>query len=250
MEEQELNQQETANEQATQQKSESNVSVWKKPWLWVIIVLVAAALMFVLMGDKSALNGVLTNEQAVAMVNGEKVLQSEFDLRLNQVKNTFTQQGQELSEEDLAQAKTEILENLINETLILQEAVKTGIQIADEQVEEVYNNQVLVQFDNEEALKTQLAEVGLTIEKLKKNILNQLTIQEYIVQNLVEGQTDVTDAEVRALYDQASTEVGDLPALEEVQTQIVSQLQQQKLGQAVQRIIENLRANSEIEELI
>jgi len=251
MEGQEFDQQvETTNEQPVEQKNENGVSVWKKPWLWIIIILVAAAVAFVLTGDKDPVNGIFSSGQAVAMVNGEKVLQSEFDLRLGQLENTFTQQGQELSEEDLAQAKSDILENLINETLILQAAKDSGITATDEQVEDVYTTQVLPQFADEDALTAQLSEVGLTVSKVKKNISQQLVIQAYVLENLKEGEANVSDEEIQALYDKANTEVEGLPALEEVQTQIVSQLQQEKFGQAVQRIIEELRANAEIEKSI
>lgn len=225
-------------------------SIFKSIWLWIIIVLIAAAAALYFTGAADTLKNDLTGWQAVAMVNGEKITRGDLDQRVNQVEASFKQQGQELTGDQLTQVQQQMLNALIDERLVLQEASNAGISITDDQVNDTYKNEVVTQFPDEDALKTQLTALGLTEKTLKENIANQLAIQEYVSQNIGQDKLAVSEDDAMQLYDQAkesASSTDNIPAFEDVKTQIIDQIKQQRTGQYIQDLVKQLRDKATIE---
>ncbi|MBL7022138.1 SurA N-terminal domain-containing protein [Patescibacteria group bacterium] len=185
-------------------------------------------------------------EVSVASVNSESITQLALDSFYTQQEAAYQAQGLDINDpEQLKAAKQQALDNLINQTLLLQAATADGIIITDEDVQSEYDRTVS-QFESDEALQTALIENNLTIELLKNNILTQLTIQGYLATRVDENVT-VTEEEIQALYDQYVAGGSNIPALEEVKTQLGDQIKQQKLDSQVGAIIEALKDTAEIE---
>ncbi|MEX1027169.1 MAG: SurA N-terminal domain-containing protein [Candidatus Paceibacterota bacterium] len=191
----------------------------------------------------------LTNtEAAVAVVNGEEISQKEYDLHLRSLEQVYRAQGQEVSD---AQRK-QLLDSMIDRTLILQYARENGITITDEQIEEEYE-QFKAQFNQEDGYEAFLTENSLTDEQFRDDVETQLIVQTVLDTQLeAAGIDQVSDAQIEARYNElvAGGEGQDVPALEEVAPQVRAQIQQEWQSRVFTSFVTELREDAEIEVLI
>lgn len=75
--------------------------------------------------------------------------------------------------------KKEILQGLIEQRLILQEAIKQGIEISDEQIDEIIQT-IKKQFPTEEAFEDALLKEGSNKEELRERYRENLIKQQWI----------------------------------------------------------------------
>lgn len=205
---------------------------------------------FVLTGKMSGIFGASTPSGPAAVVNGEEIPRSEYEDRVDQFEASLSQQGQDVSSDDIrTQIREQALSNLIDETLLLQAAEVQGVTASEEEVEQAVA-QVRGQFESEDAFNEQLAASGSTFEEYRTNVHRQLSIRQLIEANAQAGELEVSDEEVQTFYDQAVQGTEDAPALEQVRPQIETQLSQQKFQQVAQRLIEELRADADIERFV
>lgn len=173
----------------------------------------------------------------VARVNGEEILAQDVVM----FQQTMMMQGQEISG-DMA------LNQVIGEVLLLQEVQNSGIQVSDEEAEQIIETQLAMQGSTLEEYREQVEMQGISFDEEFEQIKESLAVQAYVDSLLEEANFEVTQEDVQAYYEQARLEMGDdLPPLEEVELQIVqlieSELQQELINQ---RIIE-LQQNADIE---
>lgn len=230
-----------------------------KGWLWVIIIIIviAAIVGAVAYAKPSVFNNLLggssqqTADGTVAMVNGTEITRDTFNARYTQSESALSQQGQQLNAQQQSQLEQQVLQTLINEQLVLQAAQDADLSVSDQELEDAYQNQVLANFESEEALKEQLAENNSTLDELKDNLRDQLIIQKYLDQNISSDQTAVTDEEARTVYDQAVANAGtstqNIPSFEDSVSQIKQNLSQQKRSQAIQQLVQQLRQDADIQ---
>lgn len=184
----------------------------------------------------------------VALVNGQALSMSEFDRQKQSLKASYEQQQMEWNE---AEMEKRLLDHMIGQTLLLQEAEKEGIEPSAEEIEQSLEA-IKSQFPSEEELTQALAQQDMTIEDLQTDIFKELSLNGYLKQAIPRENIAVTDEEISAYYEQykASVEEDQLQSLEALKPQIEQLLAQQKTDQATNEVIEELRANSEIETFI
>jgi len=159
----------------------------------------------------------------VALVNGQPIS------RIQIVKELEKKQGQML------------LDQMISETLINQEAKKRGINIAqseiDEELASLEESYGLQGGDLEELLKLQ----GMTKEDLAK----QIKIQK-VIEKMLADEASVSEEEIDQYIEDNKDFLGEDedPAL--MRDQIKDQLTQQKMSEKFQEILENLKAEAKI----
>ncbi|MFB9330461.1 peptidylprolyl isomerase [Paenibacillus aurantiacus] len=125
--------------------------------------------------DKSPLGN--DGNKAVGTVNGSVITK-------NQLYSAMAEAG-----------GAQILDNLIQEELVKQEAKKQGIVISDKDVD-VEIAQIKKQFPSESDFQNALQQANMTLENLKKQIPMQLRIRK-----LVEPRAKVTDSEVKQYFE-------------------------------------------------
>lgn len=192
-------------------------------------------------------------DTAVAMVNGEEIGRGEFEFYMQQVKSMYEMQGVDLESDEMQEMREgveqQVLEELINRALLLQRAEDQGFSADEEEVQEEYEY-LQEHFGGEEMLLEELEAMGMSPESLRKDLHQQLTIQEYVdyylEEELEEGELDVSPEEVEELYDQYS-EHQDMPAFEEIELHLKEELEQQKMGKVMDQLSQQLREDSEIE---
>lgn len=194
-----------------------------------------------------------TEESVVAVVNGEEIQRAELDTRFAQTEQNLVAQGQgaQLQDETVrAQLETQILDQLIAETLVAQQAEEENISVTAAEVDEQIQT-LTTQAGSEEAFATQLTQAGLTEAELRANIQDQLLTQKYLESVIDLESVEVTDEEVQAAYDEIAASQENVPALDDqIREQLRAQLLQQEQGALVAEHVAELRGEAEIEILI
>lgn len=175
---------------------------------------------------------------ATARVNGDIITATDVDQRAALVLNA---NENELSEEDLAQLRAQVLRNLIDEMLQIQEARASDIEIPDAEVEQSYNRVAQENFRTDPgALDKYLREIGSSPASLKQQIRGELAWQRLLRRNVAPfvnvSEEEVSERLARLEADKGTEEyrIGEifLSATEE---------NKQQVAQNATRIMEQLR---------
>lgn len=226
--------------------------------LVLIIILLAG---YIILGKDK--NSTLTNDPilslfnledngAVAKVNGTKISFERFAETIKELSGNAQQQGANIS--DLVtqgQIKEQALTLLIDTTILLQAAQEAGFTASEEELGQEY---ALIEegVGGSEALMTELEAIGLTEDKLRKNLEERIVITKYLESDAGIGIIEATDKEVREFYDSAIVNLPEeqIPAFEDVQSELESQVILQKQQEQTATFINILKENSKIDILI
>lgn len=182
----------------------------------------------------------------VASVDGVMITQGEINLRTQVLVNNNQLAGVELSADQLAEAERLALQQLVNETLILNAAAQDNVFVEDSEVEQEFALTV-ANFPDEQAFQDVLATNNLTEADVRQDIARQLTIQKYVNLNTDTGSIQVTDEEIGQLYDQYAALQDNMPLQEEIEDQLEQQLFQQKYNEQIDVLLAALQAAADIE---
>lgn len=136
----------------------------------------------------------------VAIVNGQEVPRKDLEIEMNQVRKRFEKQGRTPDEAELKKTEKTIVDNLIIQALLLQEANKKKIGVDDTAVAAVFDR-YSQQFPDKAKFNALLTEMGLTEEMLRDKVRQGLMIQELLKQE-VEPKVQVTDEACKRFYDE------------------------------------------------
>jgi peptidyl-prolyl cis-trans isomerase C len=136
----------------------------------------------------------------VAVINGVVITQAHFDKELKVHLERVSRQGQQISEEQRAALKKDVLDGLIEREILYQESQKAGIKIDDQKVDDQMAG-IKKRFPNEEEFKKAMASMGLTEEEVRTQIRRGLAIRGLIDQK-VANSIVITDEETKAYYDE------------------------------------------------
>lgn len=139
-------------------------------------------------------------EKLAAKVNGTGIPMSKVESRLNQVelinKNLF--QGKD-GERAKREYRNKILDYLINEQLVRQEAVKQKIAVSDKEVDARFNSMVKASKKSLKDIEKILKDQGTSVAEFKDGLKTQMIAQK-LFQKVTTG-IKVTDAQVKDYYE-------------------------------------------------
>lgn len=186
--------------------------------------------------------------KTMALVNDEPILESDFEIAMNQIKTSYLDQGidlnsSDISQEDIAMIEHQVLNRLIDQKLINQEMQKQDISISREEIEAELSK-LRLEFPDEQVFNAVLAENDLTMETLEEDIVNYLKTTKFLQQQT--GELSVTEEEIRQYYDQSVQDMEDAPEFETVRSQIEQGMLEQKRFMAEQEFIQEIREKSDI----
>ncbi|MGV8146045.1 MAG: peptidylprolyl isomerase [Alkaliphilus sp.] len=169
----------------------------------VVICMVVLLLASLVMGCAKT-EGITEND--VAIVNGTRISLEDFNNNLALVVIDYEKQfGENVLEKDdgtgkllIETVKMQILDKLVADELLLQEARKEGISISDEKVEEAFAAFKELKESNEEFANS-LNEHGITDEFIKNQIERDYIMEQYMA--YIIEKAIVTDEEIRSFYD-------------------------------------------------
>lgn len=135
----------------------------------------------------------------------------------------------------------QLLENLVLEELVTQEAKAKGIQITDEaidaQIEEIRQNVV----DQGQDFDQLLAMQNLTLEDLREQVE-----QWQIIEELVSSDTEVTDEQIDAYIEENKDFLPEGMSEEEIRETVTEQLKQQEMSTRYQQWSDDVRSKAKI----
>jgi hypothetical protein len=176
----------------------------------------------------------LNNDYSVAVINGERVTEREYYYRLDQAYGSA------------------IVSQLIDETLIRQEAEEQGVKATEEEIQEDLD-EITEQVGGEEQLNLSLDAYNLTLDDLKRQI--EIDI---LSTKMLEPTLEYTEEDVKAFFEQyseaifpqeaAELEEGELLDYESFKDETLEVFIQQEVSQAQAPWLEGLRTEAKIQD--
>lgn len=163
------------------------------------------------------------NFSAVANVNGVRITRSAY---INELEK---------------QAGSKVLEGLITQSLIYQEAARKHIVVSDGQIADEIAKIEKNLADQKTSLEKTLIAENITRKDLYERIKLNLTTQK-----LIEKYTKVTDAEVQDFIDKHPEVFSNNTVAEDVRADIKRRLQEQKITDQTQILINTLKKNAHV----
>ncbi len=213
--------------------------------LAVIIVLIVVAVFYY--KNTKISEAPTIEDKIVATVDGSSINQSELDIRLGQIISQMEAQGRVVlkDSEEEKQLKSRVLENLINDEILLQNAKKAGLKITPEEIDKEIKD-IISRVGSEEKFKAQLKSENIKEEEFRDIVAKQFLIQKYILANVDINSISVTDEEVSKFYEQISAAQKGVPPLEEIRSQVENDILANKQRQMVSDFIDSLRKSAKI----
>ncbi len=140
--------------------------------------------------------------EAAAIVNGTIIPLKTYNGQIQAIIQQYASQGVNFQDAQMADLKIKVLENLIDQELLYQDAKSKGLTIADSAID-TQIDAVKGQFPDEATYKSELAKQGMTEEEIRKDIGKTLLVEDYITSKY--GPTiKIEDAEVLKFYQENS----------------------------------------------
>ena len=181
-----------------------------KAIFWVIIVTFVIGT-FVLwgLGDWSA-PVQTTDSVAVATVNGEEISAIEWERRAQAILSSMNaQQGNtgSITESDRLRARDRAFDELVEETLLQQEAEERGITVTDEEIDDMLRNnpppQLLAQYDDIDDYYADLENPAINWQRVRDSLRESIPLQK--LQQSIATAAVVGEGELRQAYAEQST---------------------------------------------
>lgn len=116
-------------------------------------------------------------EGLAALVNGQPIGQEEYEKQVAQVEAFFAQEGLDYESEEgrerLAQARRQVLEQMIDQELIRQAAVEMGVSISEAELESSIQD-IIEQSGGQDQFNQSLQGMDTTYEDFRQMLLDQL----------------------------------------------------------------------------
>ncbi len=183
----------------------------------------------------------------VAVVNGFKIARKEFNDSVTTITQTASLQGADVTDPNVQKAiNDQALDTLVSNALLIEGAKAEGFSATPLDVQKEYDA-LVTQLGGEETLKTRMAEVGLTEEKLRSNINDRIMVDAFLKAKTDIGTATVTPEEVQSLYDSYKAGGTAVPPFEDVRAQLEAQILGQKQQEIVNKFIATLKEKATIE---
>lgn len=221
----------------------------KKVIIIAVILLVIIGITSYFLPQKFNILSILnlsTGSTLAAVVNGEKITKDDLSYRIDKNREVFKQRGSDLSDEKvLAKINKQMLDEMINEKILLQNAKKEGITASSDEILIAYDN-LVSKFKNKDDFDRELASLSITEKGLKENINKQILLSKYVEKNTEVKNITATKEETRDLYNRYKSNQKDIPKFEDIEKQLESEVKQQKTRVMVADLIEKLKKEIEI----
>lgn len=211
-----------------------------------VLIIFAGTWFYLSGGDNKESKTASDSIDILAQVNGEEINKEAFETAKAQFITTQNIEVASLDEETLNQLNTQVLDSLINNSLVQQATKESKVKVSDEDVD-AQIDLIKSQFEDEAAFLKVLSEQGISETELRSQVVLDIAAQTYLESVLDLDSITVTEEEVDALYKQEASVDKDLPALSEIKGQIEAFIVQQKQQELFSLHIQKLREDADIE---
>jgi peptidyl-prolyl cis-trans isomerase SurA len=129
-----------------------------------------------------------------AVVNGQEIKREDVD---KYYRTRVNPEGQPPSQEEALSLKLNVLDELINNEILLERAKKLNLEASDGEVEDKFTE--LKSPYTEDEFQRQLKDRGVTVDDLKRDLRQQLSIQKLLNREVV-AKITITDQDVADAY--------------------------------------------------
>jgi peptidyl-prolyl cis-trans isomerase SurA len=192
----------------------------------------------------------------VAEVNGTKISKEDFTAQyegsFQQAQMQAQMSGQPVDE---AALKEQTVQGMVSNELLLQAADEANYQASEKDVKAELDELAASNgLGSGEEFVTALEEQGMTTEEVNEEVVKKIKVDQLIAEDA--APEEPTEKEIKELYDTlveqqggGGTESGSgggMPAYEEVKDQLAEQVKSEKENQAIQGLVEELRADADV----
>lgn len=135
-------------------------------------------------------------DHVIAIVNKDVVLQSELDRLIQKVQTDAAEQHQSLP--PYHQLHKQVLDRLIEDSLILQQAERQGLRIGDTQLDQALASVAAEKGQSVANMQAQAVHEGLTPAEFRETVRKEMLISE-VRRNQLRQRINITDQEVKQL---------------------------------------------------
>jgi peptidyl-prolyl cis-trans isomerase SurA len=183
---------------------------------------------------------------SVAVVNNKKITNADLETGIEQFSQIAAAQGADMSSpETMNEVRSQALDVLINTELLKQTAVGRGIEITDEVIE-TRLVEITEENGGEEVLAERMASLGIDNARFRKDVKDELVIQELLDSLFVDQPIEVTEEELVSFYDEMGGEGAGLPPFEDIRGKIKIEIVRTKEQEIIDNFLADLKAEADI----
>jgi peptidyl-prolyl cis-trans isomerase C len=151
-------------------------------------------------------------DRTVATVNAQAIMLSEFEKNAEPILDQFKKSAPpaEQTPEHIADVKKRVLDQMIDDRLLVEEAKKKNIHISQLEVDDGVKK-VRSRFNTEEEFNKEMEKEGMTYEEFRKHIQDQLATIKLIDQEVKAKVPPPGDDEIQQLFDTLDAILKDKP---------------------------------------
>jgi len=151
-------------------------------------------------------------DRTLATVNGQAILLSEFQKNAAPILEQFQKSApaQQQTPERIADLKKRVLDQMIDDRLLVQEAKNKNIHVSQIEVDDGVKK-VRSRFDTEAEFNAELQKEGMNYDDFRKHIQDQLSTIKLIDQEVKAKTPQPSDADVKELYNTLDAILHDKP---------------------------------------
>ncbi|MFG6117698.1 MULTISPECIES: SurA N-terminal domain-containing protein [Thalassobacillus] len=192
--------------------------------------------------------------EVVAEVNGEEIKKEEFESAYKQQFQQAALQaqmsGQELNQDQL---KKQMVESLVGQELLIQEANNRGYEATQEEKDKILEDLAEQnQLGSKDEFMAALEEQGMSKEEIDSQLELQVKMDQLIAEEA--GDLEPSEEELKQAYEQMKAQQeqmggegqGEVPPYEEVKPQLEEQVKMQKEGEEAQKLMKSLREDADV----
>lgn len=142
-------------------------------------------------------------DKTLAMVNNEAIMLSEYNKIANPIIEQYKQAAPaaEQTPEKMKEFQQKLIDQMVDDKLLKQEATKAKIKVTKREVEEGVK-QVKKRFQTEDEFQAEMRKEEMTQPQFEKRIEEQLMVMKLIELEVKGKVTSPTEDQVKAFYDQ------------------------------------------------
>ncbi len=158
------------------------------------VLLISFACAALLMGFAPA--GAAPVSRIAAVVNGDMITVRELD---KQVQNVIRHMNSRKQGYDVRTVRAGVLDSMINEKLVVQQAAKEKIEVKDDEIDAFVEHMIKESNLDRDAFMKQIASEGLNMKSFREQARLHLLSQRLLARN-VTGKVVVTEKEINEYY--------------------------------------------------
>lgn len=137
-------------------------------------------------------------DRVLAVVNKEVITQSEFDAIFRPLYEEMKQAGVSENKEEMREMRLKLLNQMIEDRLVAQEAKKLGIEVTDAEVKEELDN-LKKDFPDEKTFYDTMKAEGIGMSDIDKRLRERVAIEK-LHEYVIRGKTVVPPAEIEQYF--------------------------------------------------